>query len=311
MAMGRVYESALELIGNTPLLKLSNRIVPEDAADVYVKLECFNIGGSVKDRPALNMIEEAERQGLITPGKTVLADCTSGNTGIGEALVAARKGYKIVIVMNEMASIERRKLLKAYGAEVVLVSKDAGGIKGDFEVFNKLVEENGYFALRQFENQANPAAHKKTTGPEIVEQLGGVPDLFVATAGTGGTFSGTSEYLKEVDPKVRTVAVEPAGSPVLNGGQPGKHKIAGIGPGIIPETLHRDVIDEVFDVTDEQAIETARKLAVLEGILVGYSSGAAVYAAIEEAKKAGKGKKVVTIAPDGGDRYLSTELFEG
>jgi len=304
----KIAESALELIGNTPIIHLNERMVPEGAADVYVKLESMNLGGSVKDRPARNMIEAAEKAGLIEPGKTVLADCTSGNTGIGEALVAAVKGYKLVIVMSEKASVERRRLMQAYGAELVFSPAD-GGIEGDFEVFDRLVEENGYFPLRQFENMDNPAAHVKTTGPEIVEQMGGVPDIFVAGCGTGGTFSGVSEYLKSVRKDVYCVAVEPASSPVLSGGKAGHHKIPGIGPGIVPKTTSTGLIDEVIDVDDADAAETARSLARKAGLLVGYSSGAAVYAAIKVAERVGKGKRILAIAPDSGSRYLSMDLF--
>lgn len=303
----KTTDSILELIGKTPLLKLDKRIIPEDAADVYVKLESFNVGGSVKDRTALSMIEKAEKRGLITPGKTILADCTSGNTGIGEAVVAAAKGYKLVIVMNELASEERKKILKALGVKLILAPAGKG-IQGDFEVFDKVVEENGYFAFRQFENPDNPAAHYETTGPEIEEQLGKIPDVFVATAGTGGTFSGTAKYLKERDKNVKTYAVEPKASAVLNGGKPGPHKIAGIGPGIIPKTLDRSLIDKVIDISDEESWETVRELAKT-GLLVGPSSGAAIFAAKKIAEELGKGKTVVTIAPDSGERYLSTDLF--
>ncbi|MBP2651420.1 MAG: cysteine synthase [Firmicutes bacterium] len=308
MSMIKV-NSAIELIGKTPLVKL-NRLVPNDAADVYVKLESFNVGGSIKDRIALNMIEKAEKAGHITPGKTTLVEATSGNTGIGLALVAAIKGYRLVIVMSEKASVERRKLLRAYGAELVLVPASPEGIKADLAKLEELVRDFGYFPLRQFENEHNPETHKETTGPEIVEALDGkVPDAFVAGIGTGGTITGTGEYLKSIDPGVKIIAVEPASSPVLNGGKPGPHAIQGIGSGIIPKVLNTSIYDEVIDITDEAATDTARELAVKEGLLLGYSSGAAVNAAIKAAIKLGAGKTVVVIAPDTGERYLSMPVF--
>jgi len=300
----KVVNSALELIGETPLIKL-NHLVPEGAADVYLKLESFNVAGSIKDRTALSMIEGAEREGLIKPGETTLVDSTSGNTGIGLALVAALKGYRLVIVMSELASIERRKLLQAYGAEIDLVPASPKGILADMEELDRLVDEKGYFPLRQFENKYNPYIHKTTTGPEIYEQLDGKIDAFVSAVGTGGTFTGIAEYLKEQNKDILTYAVEPEGSPVLRGGKPGPHKIPGIGSGIIPAILNREIIDEVIDVSDENAAETAKQLALKEGLFVGPSSGAATYAAIEKAKILGKGKTIVAIAPDGGDRYVS------
>lgn len=308
--MSKKYvDDALELIGNTPVIRL-HRIVPEDAAEVYVKLENFNAGGSIKDRTALSMIEGAEKEGLISPGKTTLVESTSGNTGVGLALAAALKGYRLIIVMSEAASVERRQLMQAYGAELVLVPPSDEGILADFKVQDELAAKPGYFSLRQFENRYNPLIHEKQTGPELVDQIGSIPDAFTAGAGTGGTLSGIARYLKSQDPNVHIAAVEPAGSPVLNGGKAGMHRIAGIGSGIIPKTLDRSVIDEVLDITDEQAENTARRLAKEEGLLLGPSSGAAVYAAIELAKRLGPGHKVAAVAPDTGERYLSTGLFD-
>lgn len=304
-----IVNSALELIGQTPIVKL-NKIVPEGSAEVYLKLENFNIGGSIKDRIALNMIEKAEEEGLITPGKTTLVDATSGNTGIGLALVAAIKGYRLVIVMSEKASIERRKLLKAYGAELEIVPVSPEGIKADFAKLEELVSTKGYYPLRQFENIHNPEAHTITTGPEIANAFENqLPDAFVAGVGTGGTITGAGQYLRALNPKIRIVAVEPVNSAVLNGGVPGPHSIQGIGSGTIPKVLNQEVYDTVIDVTDQQAVDTAQKLAKEEGLLLGYSSGAAVYAAIQTAKELGIGKKVVVIAPDTGERYLSMPLY--
>lgn len=301
--------NALELVGGTPLVKL-NRVVPEGAAEVYAKLENFNMGGSIKDRIALNMIEKAEEEGLITPGKTTLIDATSGNTGIGLAMVAAVKGYRLVIVMGEKASVERRKLMRAYGAELVLVPPSPEGIKADFAKLEELVQTKGYYPLRQFENEHNPETHKLTTGPEIVEALGGhVPDAFVAGIGTGGTISGSGEYFKTLDSGIQVIAVEPAASAVLSGGKPGAHSIQGIGSGTIPKVLNTEVYDKVVTVTDQQAMDTAQELARKEGLLLGYSSGAAVYAAIGTAMELGSGKTVVVIAPDTGERYLSMPLY--
>lgn len=305
----RKAASAIDLIGGTPLIKL-NRLVPAGAADVYLKLESFNIGGSVKDRIALNMIEKAEEEGLIAPGKTTLIEATSGNTGIGLALVAAVKGYELVIVMSEKASVERRQLLQAYGAKLVLVPVSPQGINADFAKLEELVQQNGYFPLRQFENEHNPEAHRVTTGPEIVEALNGVvPDAFVAGVGTGGTVTGTGEYLKGINPGTRIIAVEPAGSPVLSGGTPGPHTIQGIGAGIIPKILNTEIYDEIIKITDEEATNTARTLAAKEGLLLGYTSGAAACAAIKTAVALGAGKTVVAIAPDTGERYLSMPVY--
>ncbi|MDR1629516.1 MAG: cysteine synthase A [Oscillospiraceae bacterium] len=304
----KIANNALELIGNTPIVKL-NRVVPEGAADVYVKLEEFNIGGSVKDRIALNMIEQAEREGKIKPGDTLL-EVTSGNTGIGIALVAAVKGYRAVIVMGDNVSIERRQLIQSYGAELVIVTS-VGGIKPSFDKAAELVEKYGYFEVKQFENPHNPEAHRLTTGPEIVEAFAGsLPDAFVSGVGTGGTITGTGEYLKEKKPEIEIIAVEPDDSPVLSGGKPGPHKIQGIGAGIIPNVLNTSVYDKVIRVTNDQAFSFARELAAEEGLLLGVSSAAAVFAAVQTAKRLGSGKRVVVIAPDTGERYLSTPLYQ-
>ena len=304
----KIANNALELIGNTPIVKL-NRVVPEGAADVYVKLEEFNIGGSVKDRIALNMIEQAEREGKIKPGDTLL-EVTSGNTGIGIALVAAVKGYRAVIVMGDNVSIERRQLIQSYGAELVIVTS-VGGIKPSFDKAAELVEKYGYFEVKQFENPHNPEAHRLTTGPEIVEAFAGsLPDAFVSGVGTGGTITGTGEYLKEKKPEIEIIAVEPDDSPVLSGGKPGPHKIQGIGAGIIPNVLNTAVYDKVIRVTNDQTFSFARELAAEEGLLLGVSSAAAVFAAVQTAKRLGSGKRVVVIAPDTGERYLSTPLYQ-
>ncbi|MDR2157459.1 MAG: cysteine synthase family protein, partial [Clostridiales Family XIII bacterium] len=267
------YHTALELIGNTPMVKL-NKLVPPGAAEIYLKLENMSIGGSVKDRIALHMIERAEQEGLITPGKTTICESTSGNTGIGLALVCAIKGYRLIIVMGEKASVERRQLLLAYGAELVLVPPSPEGIFADFKVQDELCEKHGYFSLRQFENKYNPETHTLTTGPEILRAFGGkAPDAFVAGVGTGGTLSGTGRYLKSFHPNIRIVAVEPANSAVLSGGLRGPHTLQGIGSGFIPATLDTGVYDEIITVTDEEGAETTRRLARSEGLLLGYTSG--------------------------------------
>lgn len=296
-----------ELIGKTPVVKL-NRLVGEEDGDVYLKLEYFNPGGSIKDRIALGMIEDAEKQGKLKPGSTIV-EPTSGNTGIGLAMVAAAKGYRMVLVMPETMSIERRKLIKAYGAEFVLTPGPLG-MKGAIKKAYELVEENpGYYMPQQFENESNPAAHSRTTAIEIIGQMDARVDYFVSSVGTGGTVTGVGRVLKGIIPGVKVVAVEPASSPVLSGGKPGPHKIQGIGPGFVPKVLDVNLLDEIFTITDDEAFETARKLAKMEGILVGISSGAAAAAAIKIAKREGKGKTIVAIAPDTGERYLSTELF--
>ncbi|OSY08284.1 Cysteine synthase [Bacillus mycoides] len=303
----RVAQSVSELIGKTPIVKL-NRIVESDSADVYLKLEFMNPGSSVKDRIALAMIEDAENKGLLKEGDTII-EPTSGNTGIGLAMVAAAKGYKAILVMPETMSIERRNLLRAYGAELVL-TPGPEGMGGAIRKATELAEEHGYFIPQQFQNQANPETHRITTGPEIVEQMGDQLDAFIAGIGTGGTITGAGEVLKEAYKDIKIYAVEPADSPVLSGGKPGPHKIQGIGAGFVPETLDVEVYDEIIQVKTEQAFEYARRVAKEEGILVGISSGAVVYAATEVAKKLGKGKKVLVIIPSNGERYLSTPLYQ-
>ncbi|MGQ0437286.1 cysteine synthase A, partial [Bacillus sp. B-TM1] len=285
-----------------------NRIVESDSADIYLKLEFMNPGSSVKDRIALAMIEDAEKKGLLKEGDTII-EPTSGNTGIGLAMVAAAKGYKAILVMPETMSIERRNLLRAYGAELVL-TPGPEGMGGAIRKATELAKENGYFIPQQFKNQSNPEIHRLTTGPEIVEQMGDQLDAFIAGIGTGGTITGAGEVLKEAYKDIKIYAVEPADSPVLSGGKPGPHKIQGIGAGFIPETLDVEVYDEIVQVKTEQAFEYARRVAKEEGILVGISSGAVIYAATEIAKKLGKGKKVLVIIPSNGERYLSTPLYQ-
>ncbi|MFD3448328.1 cysteine synthase A [Microbacteriaceae bacterium 4G12] len=303
----KVAQSVSELIGKTPIVKL-NRIVEENSADVYLKLEFMNPGSSVKDRIALAMIEDAEKKGLIKLGDTII-EPTSGNTGIGLAMVAAAKGYKAILVMPETMSMERRNLLRAYGADLVL-TPGAEGMGGAIRKAEELAKEHGYFVPQQFKNAANPEVHRLTTGPEIVEQMGDQLDAFVAGIGTGGTISGAGAVLKEKYPNIKIYAVEPSDSPVLSGGKPGPHKIQGIGAGFVPDTLDTQVYDEIMPVKSEQAFEYARRVAREEGILVGISSGAAIYAAIEVAKQLGKGKKVLVIIPSNGERYLSTPLYQ-
>lgn len=306
--MSKIYTSIDQLIGNTPLLKL-NRIVPEDAADVYVKLEFFNPAGSIKDRIALSMIEKAEAEGKLKPGDTII-EPTSGNTGIGLASVAAAKGYHLIIVMPETMSVERRKLMQGYGAELIL-TPGADGMKGSIAKAQELVDTKGYFMPMQFENPANPAIHEATTGQEIIDAFGkdDLPNAFVAGVGTGGTLSGIGHALKKVDPNVKVYALEPAESPLLKEGKAGKHKIQGISAGFIPKTLDQEVYDGIIEVSSDDAIKTGQAVGRLEGFLPGISAGANIYGAIELAKQLGKGKKVVTVSPDGGDRYLSTDLF--
>lgn len=306
--MSKIYTSIDQLIGNTPLLKL-NRIVPEDAADVYVKLEFFNPAGSIKDRIALAMIEKAEAEGKLKPGDTII-EPTSGNTGIGLASVAAAKGYHLIIVMPETMSVERRKLMQGYGAELIL-TPGADGMKGSIAKAQELVDTKGYFMPMQFENLANPAIHEATTGQEIIDAFGkdDLPDAFVAGVGTGGTLSGIGHALKKADPNIKVYALEPAESPLLKEGKAGKHKIQGISAGFIPKTLDQEVYDGIIEVSSDDAIKTGQAVGRLEGFLPGISAGANIYGAIELAKQLGKGKKVVTVSPDGGDRYLSTDLF--
>ncbi|WP_242145720.1 MULTISPECIES: cysteine synthase A [unclassified Bacillus cereus group] len=303
----RVAQSVSELIGKTPIVKL-NRIVEQDSADIYLKLEFMNPGSSVKDRIALSMIEAAEKKGSLKEGDTII-EPTSGNTGIGLAMVAAAKGYKAILVMPETMSMERRNLLRAYGAELVL-TPGPEGMGGAIRKATELAKENGYFMPQQFQNPANPEVHRLTTGPEIVEQMGDQLDAFIAGIGTGGTITGAGEVLKETYKDIKIYAVEPADSPVLSGGKPGPHKIQGIGAGFVPETLDVEIYDEIIQVKTEQAFEYARKVAREEGILVGISSGAVIYAATEVAKKLGKGKKVLVIIPSNGERYLSTPLYQ-
>lgn len=304
--MVRVANSVTELIGQTPIVKL-NRLVDENSAEVYLKLEYFNPGSSVKDRIGLAMIEAAEEQGLIKPGDTIV-EPTSGNTGIGLAMVAAAKGYKAVFVMPETMSLERRNLLRAYGAELVL-TPGPEGMKGAIARAEALVEEKRYFMPQQFKNPANPEVHARTTGKEIVQQIEHL-DAFVSGIGTGGTISGAGSVLREKFPNIKIVAVEPQDSPVLSGGKPGPHKLQGLGAGFVPDTLNTDIYDEVIQVSTEQAFAASRRAAREEGILGGISSGAAIHAALEVAKKLGKGKKVLAIIPDNGERYLSTPLYQ-
>ncbi|WP_210124046.1 MULTISPECIES: cysteine synthase A [unclassified Staphylococcus] len=299
--------NVVEVIGNTPVVKLKN-VVDENAADVYVKLEYQNPGGSVKDRIALAMIEAAEKEGKIKPGDTIV-EPTSGNTGIGLAFVCAAKGYKAVFTMPETMSQERRNLLKAYGAEVVL-TPGSEAMKGAIKKAKELKEEFGYYEPQQFENPANPRVHELTTGPELVEQFEGKTiDSFLAGVGTGGTLTGAGKVLKEKYPDINLVAIEPEDSPVLSGGEPGPHKLQGLGAGFVPDTLDTNIYDEVIKVGNETAMDMSRKVAKEEGILGGISSGAAIYAAIEKAKSLGKGKTVVTVLPSNGERYLSTPLY--
>ena len=308
--MSNIYTSADQLIGKTPLLELTHIERDEKLeARLLAKLEYFNPAGSVKDRIALAMIDDAEARGVLKPG-AVIIDPTSGNTGIGLASVAAARGYRIIIVMPETMSVERRQIMKAYGAELVL-TEGAKGMKGAIAKADELAAEiPGSFIPGQFVNPANPAIHKATTAPEIWEDTDGQVDVFVAGVGTGGTVTGVGEYLKEKNPNVKIVAVEPAASPVLSGGSPGAHKIQGIGAGFVPEVLNTAVYDEIITVEHEDAFAAGRQVGRSEGVLVGISSGAAVWAAVQLAKRPeNKGKNIVVLLPDTGDRYLSTPLF--
>ncbi|MFS1516793.1 cysteine synthase A [Bacillus sp. SM2101] len=303
----KIVNSVNELIGQTPIVKL-NRLVEDNSAEVYLKLEFMNPGSSVKDRIALAMIEAAEKEGLLKQGDTIV-EPTSGNTGIGLAMVAAAKGYKAILVMPETMSLERRNLLKAYGAEIVL-TPGSEGMGGAIRKAGELREDHGYFMPQQFKNEANPEVHKLTTGVEIVEQMGDQLDAFVSGIGTGGTITGAGSVLKDKYPNVKIVAVEPSDSPVLSGGNPGPHKIQGIGAGFVPDILNTDVYDDILKITTEEAFEYARRAAKEEGILGGISSGAAICAALKVAKQLGKGKKVLAIIPSNGERYLSTPLYQ-
>lgn len=309
--MSKIFKGLSELIGKTPLLestKFNKKY--QVGANILVKLEYFNPAGSVKDRIAIEMIEDAENKGLLN-SESVIIEPTSGNTGIGIAAVGASKGYKVKIIMPETMSVERRNLIKAYGAEVIL-TEGSKGMKGAIEKAKELAEEiPNSFIPAQFENQANPTAHKKTTGPEIYEDTDGKVDIFVAGIGTGGTITGVGEYLKSKNPNVKVVAVEPKDSPVLSEGKAGAHKIQGIGAGFVPDTLNTKVYDEIITVSNEDAFEKAREFARSEGMLVGISSGAALNAAIELSKRPeNKGKNIVVLLPDTGDRYLSTNLYK-
>ena len=308
----KIYTSVEELIGKTPLMEIRN-IEREEGleARVLVKLEYLNPAGSVKDRIARNMIQAAEEKGLLKPGATII-EPTSGNTGIGLAAIAASKGYRLILTMPETMSVERRNILKAYGAEIAL-TEGARGMTGAIEKAEELAKEiSGSFLTRQFENPANPEAHRKTTGPEIWQDTDGKVDILVAGVGTGGTITGTGEYLKSQNPQVKVVAVEPSDSPVLSGGAPGPHKLQGIGAGFVPKALNTQVYGEILTLGSEESFAAAKLLAHKEGILVGISSGAALHGAMELARRPeNKGKTIVVILPDSGDRYYSTPLFEG
>ncbi|GIN74284.1 cysteine synthase [Bacillus sp. J14TS2] len=305
--MANIANSITDLIGNTPIVKL-NRLTDENSADIYLKLEYMNPGSSVKDRIALAMIEAAEKGGKLKAGDTII-EPTSGNTGIGLAMVAAAKGYRSVLVMPDTMSMERRNLLKAYGADLIL-TPGAEGMNGAIKKANELAKEHGYFIPQQFENPANPEIHSLTTGREIVEQMGDQLDGFIAGIGTGGTITGAGEVLKEHYPTIKVYAVEPEDSPVLSGGKAGPHKIQGIGAGFVPKILDTKVYDEIIKIKNEEAFEWARRTAREEGILGGISSGAAVAAALKVAKELGKGKKVLAVIPSNGERYLSTPLYQ-
>lgn len=302
----KVHTDILTLIGNTPIVRI-NHLSPEGGAEIWAKLEGFNPGGSVKDRIALSMIVTAEKEGRLKQGGTII-EPTSGNTGIGLAMVSAVKGYRLILTMPETMSLERRQLLQAYGAELILTPGDKGML-GAVERAEEIYRDNpDYFMPMQFENPANPEVHRKTTAIEIIDSIG-IPDAFVAGVGTGGTITGVGEVLKERNPHILVVAVEPAASAILSGGAPGRHRIAGIGAGFFPGVLNTKVYDDIIPVTDEDAMNMTRLLSLKEGILAGISSGAAMWAATKVAERLKKGKRVVVIFPDRGDRYLSTGLF--
>ncbi|PKH08735.1 MULTISPECIES: cysteine synthase A [Planomicrobium] len=305
--MARIANDITGLIGQTPIVKL-NRMTGAEDAEVYLKLEYFNPGSSVKDRIALSMIEAAEKSGDLKEGDVII-EPTSGNTGIGLAMIAAAKGYKAILVMPDTMSMERRNLLRAYGAELIL-TPGAEGMNGAIKMAEQQATENNWFMPQQFNNEANPEVHRLTTGPEIVEAMGDQLDAFVSGIGTGGTITGAGQVLKEKYPDILIAAVEPSDSPVLSGGKPGPHKIQGIGAGFVPKVLNTEIYDEVIQVSNDQSYETARKVAREEGILGGVSSGAAVYAALQLAKRLGKGKKVLAVLPSNGERYLSTPLYQ-
>ncbi len=307
--MPKIYSNVLETIGKTPLIKL-NRLTQGIDATVAVKLEAKNPGGSIKDRICLSIIEEAEKQGILKSGSTIV-EATSGNTGIGLAMVSAVKGYKLVLTMPETMSRERVELLKAYGAQIILTS-GSEGMNGAIKKAEEIIESTpNIFMPQQFKNQANPKAHLQTTGPEIWKDTNGKVDMLIAGVGTGGTITGIAQYIKAKKPSFKSIAVEPAASPVLSGGQKGPHKIQGIGAGFKPDVLKLDLVDEIIKVTDDDALKTARQLAQKEGLLVGISAGAATYAALEIANRPeNKGKLIVVILPDTGERYLSTTLFQ-
>lgn len=303
----KLNQNILALIGETPLVRI-NRLVSDSNAEVWAKLEGFNPGGSVKDRIALSMIESAEKEGKLKTGGTII-EPTSGNTGIGLAIIAAVRGYHLILTMPETMSIERRQLLQAFGAEIILTSGEKG-MMGAVEKATKISISNpDFFMPQQFDNYANPEIHRLTTAIEILDELGDIPDAYIAGVGTGGTITGVGEVLRQKNPDILIIAVEPAGSPILSGGLPGKHKIAGIGAGFYPGILNTKIYDEIIQVSDEDAAKTARLLAKKEGLLVGISSGAAMWAAQKIAKRLKEGKKIVVIFPDRGERYLSTGLF--